>query len=268
LFSGFAAKSMATSASRADASLFVVLADAVSCVGRRAERSADQDFRTSPSSATIAASVRGGAVQHAPGDGCGGGAVPYLIGVAPGWLYQFLPYQDFAMAYLEFRTLGRRCMSIQQFQLLVFAALAFMLLQWRKYYCEEQAGLILDVEWIWRRGGPDAWAALVKPFRRAGRALGSSVADRGKRHRRPAAGVSQVTVGWQARFRQGASAIWSLGNTGAGAGRRAVRLSLSLQKTPAESREIPRYLHRHGTSSISCSMTCNDKLDLFFRVAN
>ena len=92
-------------------------------------------------------------------------ALCILIGVAPGWLYQFLPYQELAMAYLE-SELWTPVHVIQQFQLLVFAALAFMLLQWRKYYPAEQAGLILDVEWIWRRGAPDGGRRSAKPFRR------------------------------------------------------------------------------------------------------
>ena len=43
---------------------------------------------------------------------------------------------------------------LQQLQLLVFATLAFMLLQWRRWYPAEQPGLIIDVEWLWRRGWP------------------------------------------------------------------------------------------------------------------
>lgn len=60
---------------------------------------------------------------------------------------------------------------LQQLQLLVFAALAFMLLQWRRWYPAEQPGLIIDVEWLWRRGWPMLARALGRPARKAGRAV-------------------------------------------------------------------------------------------------
>ncbi|MEQ1782049.1 MAG: Na(+)/H(+) antiporter subunit D, partial [Hyphomonadaceae bacterium] len=60
-------------------------------------------------------------------------ALCILIGIAPAWLYQFLPYQEAAFAYLE-SELWSSGHIIQQFELLVFASLAFMLMQWRKLY--------------------------------------------------------------------------------------------------------------------------------------
>jgi multicomponent Na+:H+ antiporter subunit D len=97
-------------------------------------------------------------------------ALCILIGTSPGWLYQFLPYQDVAMAYLE-TELWTPAHVLQQFQLLVFAALAFMLLQWRRWYPAEQPGLIIDAEWLWRRGWPMLAQGVGRPIRRAGRAV-------------------------------------------------------------------------------------------------
>ena len=208
LFSGFAAKSMVMSASHADASLFVVWLMLLFASAGVLEHSGikipyfaffGHDSGKRPQEAPFNMLLAMGVAA----------TLCILIGVAPGWLYQFLPYQDSAMAYLE-SELWTPVHVIQQFQLLVFAALAFMLLQWRKYYPEEQAGLILDVEWIWRRGAPDAWAALVKPFRRAGRALGSLVADAGTAIRATGRQVF-ASDGWVAgKVPASASAIWSL----------------------------------------------------------
>jgi len=101
-------------------------------------------------------------------------ALCILVGVAPAWLYQFLPYQDVAMDYLatELWTVGH---VLQQLQLLVFAALAFMLLQWWQLYPAEQPGLIIDVEWLWRRGWPVMARAVGKPARKAGQAVWGAV---------------------------------------------------------------------------------------------
>jgi multicomponent Na+:H+ antiporter subunit D len=208
LFSGFAAKSMVMSASHADASLFVVWLMLLFASAGVLEHSGikipyfaffGHDSGKRPPEAPFNMLLAMGVAA----------ALCILIGVAPGWLYQFLPYQDSAMAYLE-SELWTPVHVIQQFQLLVFAALAFMLLQWRKYYPGEQAGLILDVEWVWRRGAPDAWAAVVKPFRRAGRALGSLVADAGTAIRATGRQVF-ASDGWVAgKVPASASAIWSL----------------------------------------------------------
>ena len=208
LFSGFAAKSMVMSASHADASLFVVWLMLLFASAGVLEHSGikipyfaffGHDSGKRPQEAPFNMLLAMGVAA----------TLCILIGVAPGWLYQFLPYQDSAMANLE-TELWTPVHVIQQFQLLVFAALAFMLLQWRKYYPGEQAGLILDVEWIWRRGAPDAWAAVAKPFRRAGRALGSLVADAGTAIRATGRQVF-ASDGWVAgKVPASASAIWSL----------------------------------------------------------
>jgi multicomponent Na+:H+ antiporter subunit D len=58
---------------------------------------------------------------------------------------------------------------LQQLQLLVLAAFAFVVLQWRQLYPPEQPGVIIDVEWLWRKGGPTLADRLGRPLRRAGR---------------------------------------------------------------------------------------------------
>ena len=136
-------------------------------------------------------------------------ALCILVGVAPAWLYQFLPYQESAMSYLE-SELWTPAHVIQQFQLLVFAALAFMLLQWRKYYPAEQAGVIVDAEWLWRRGGPQLWSATVVPVLRAGRVVGSWMASVGGTVGQAGRQVF-ASDGWvAAKVPASASAIWSL----------------------------------------------------------
>ena len=67
-------------------------------------------------------------------------ALCILIGVSPGWLYQFLPYQEVGDGLPGAPNCGRSAHVLQQLQLLVFAALAFMLLQWRQLYPAEQPG--------------------------------------------------------------------------------------------------------------------------------
>ncbi|MEZ5939560.1 MAG: Na(+)/H(+) antiporter subunit D [Hyphomonadaceae bacterium] len=75
------------------------------------------------------------------------------VGVAPGWLYGILPYRDEALEYLR-HDLWTSSHLITQFQLLAFAALAFIVLQNRGLYPAERPGLILDAEWLWRRAAP------------------------------------------------------------------------------------------------------------------
>jgi multicomponent Na+:H+ antiporter subunit D len=105
-------------------------------------------------------------------------ALCILVGVSPGWLYQFLPYQEAAMEYLatDLWTVGH---VLQQLQLLVFAALAFMLLQWRRWYPAEKPGLIIDVEWFWRRGWPVVASAVGKRARKAGRVVSGPIGAAG-----------------------------------------------------------------------------------------
>ncbi len=169
LFSGFVAKSMVMSASHADPALFVVWIMLLFASAGVLEHSGikipyfaffSHDSGKRPQEAPFNMLVAMGAAA----------ALSILVGVSPAWLYQFLPYQEVAMDYLasELWTVGH---ILQQLQLLVFAALAFMLLQWRRWYPAEQPGLIIDVEWLWRRGWPMLARALGRPARKAGRAV-------------------------------------------------------------------------------------------------
>ena len=136
-------------------------------------------------------------------------ALCILIGIAPAWLYQFLPYQDAAFAYLE-SELWSSAHIIQQFELLVFASLAFMLLQWRKLYPTERPGVIIDAEWLWRTGGPQLWSAIAGPARRGGRVVGGWLAGAGGAVRAAGRQVF-ASDGWvAAKVPASASAIWSL----------------------------------------------------------
>ena len=57
---------------------------------------------------------------------------------------------------------------LQQLQLLAFAGLAFMVLWWFRLYPKEQPGVILDVEWIWRKAGPVMGRAMAGPLKAVG----------------------------------------------------------------------------------------------------
>lgn len=170
LFSGFVAKSMEMSAAHADHRLMIVwlmlLFGSVGAVvhsGLRVPyftffgRDSGKRPQEAPFNMLLAMGIAA--------------ALCILVGLSPGWLYQFLPYQEAAIAYLE-SELWAPVHVIQQFELLVFAALAFMLLLWRKAYPADQAGIVLDAEWLWRRGAPELWAVIAKPARRAGRTAG------------------------------------------------------------------------------------------------
>ncbi|MEQ1783849.1 MAG: hypothetical protein ABMA14_21030, partial [Hyphomonadaceae bacterium] len=114
-----------------------------------------------------------------------------------------------AMAYLE-SELWTPAHLIQQFQLLVFASLAFMLLLWRKYYPAEQPGLIIDAEWLWRRGGPQLLGAVAKPAQRAGRVCAGWLGGAGEAVRAASRQVF-ASDGWVAtKIPASATALWSL----------------------------------------------------------
>lgn len=175
LFSGFVAKSMVMSASHADASLFVVWIMLLFASAGVLEHSGikipyfaffGHDSGRRPQEAPFNMLLAMGAAA----------ALCILIGVSPGWLYQFLPYQEAALDYLS-TELWTPAHVLQQFQLLVFATLAFMLLQWWKLYPAEKPGLILDVEWVWRRGAPMLGAALSRPARGLGRFVSGLAAE-------------------------------------------------------------------------------------------
>ena len=99
-----------------------------------------------------------------------------IIGLYPGWFYALLPFRDQAQEFLV-QDLFSMSHLLQQLQLLAFAGLAFMLLWWFRLYPKEQPGVILDVEWLWRKAGPMAGRALARPLRRGGRIVSGLVSS-------------------------------------------------------------------------------------------
>jgi len=87
-----------------------------------------------------------------------------VIGLYPGWFYSLLPFKDQAQEFLV-QDLFSTSHIIQQLQLLVFAVFAFMVLWWFKLYPPERPGVIIDIEWVWRKGGPMIGRALARPAR-------------------------------------------------------------------------------------------------------
>jgi multicomponent Na+:H+ antiporter subunit D len=167
LFSGFVSKSMVMSASHADPALFVVWIMLLFASAGVLEHSGikipyfaffGHDSGKRPQEAPFNMLMAMGIAA----------ALCMLIGVSPGWLYRFLPYEQVAREYLA-SDLWTAPHVLQQVQLLVFATLAFMLLQWRRLYPAEKPGVILDVEWLWRRGWPHMVASLSRPVRGASR---------------------------------------------------------------------------------------------------
>lgn len=167
LFSGFVAKSMVMSASHADPALFIVWIMLLFASAGVLEHSGikipffaffGHDSGKRPQEAPFNMLLAMGIAA----------ALCILIGVSPGWLYRFLPFEQVAREYLA-SDLWTAPHVLQQMQLLVFATLAFMLLQWRQLYPPEKPGVILDVEWVWRRGWPDMVAGLTRPVRGASR---------------------------------------------------------------------------------------------------
>jgi multicomponent Na+:H+ antiporter subunit D len=89
-------------------------------------------------------------------------AISMAIGASPRWFYQLLPFRDQALEYLA-HDLFSLSHILQQLQLLTFAVFAFMLLKWLKLYPPERPGVILDAEWIWRKGLPQLARVLARP---------------------------------------------------------------------------------------------------------
>jgi multicomponent Na+:H+ antiporter subunit D len=85
------------------------------------------------------------------------------IGMSPAWFYERLPYRDVAREYLvqDLFTLEH---ILTQLQLLAFAVLAFLLLKRAGLYPPEAPGIILDVDWVWRRGWPLAAGPVRAPL--------------------------------------------------------------------------------------------------------
>lgn len=101
-------------------------------------------------------------------------AMCLAIGLYPGWFYALLPFRDQAGEFLA-QDLFSFSHVIEQLQLLVFAVLAFMVLWWFRLYPQERPGVILDVEWIWRKAGPGIGRVLARPARAIGRMIGVAV---------------------------------------------------------------------------------------------
>jgi multicomponent Na+:H+ antiporter subunit D len=91
-----------------------------------------------------------------------------IIGLYPGWFYELLPFRDQAQEFLV-QDLFSISHILQQLQLLTFAVLAFMVLWWFRVYPPERPGVIIDVEWVWRKAGPMVGRALTRPLRAGGR---------------------------------------------------------------------------------------------------
>jgi multicomponent Na+:H+ antiporter subunit D len=107
-------------------------------------------------------------------------ALLMAIGLSPGWFYQLLPFRDRAIDYLALDLFSNAHM-IQQVELLAFAVLAFMVLRWFRLYPPEQPGVILDAEWIWRKGLPRLGAVLQRPTAAPGRSVSGLISSTGKR---------------------------------------------------------------------------------------
>jgi len=99
-----------------------------------------------------------------------------IIGLYPGWFYALLPFRDQAQEFLV-QDLFSMSHLLQQLQLLVFAGLAFMVLWWFRLYPKDQPGVILDVEWLWRKAALSAGRAMSGPLRRTGRIVSGLVAN-------------------------------------------------------------------------------------------
>ena len=102
-------------------------------------------------------------------------ALCLAIGFSPGWFYRLMPFRDQALEYLAL-DLFSTAHVIQQLELLAFAVLAFMALKWARLYPPERPGVILDVEWLWRKGAPGLISAVAWPAGAPVRVLGAATA--------------------------------------------------------------------------------------------
>lgn len=101
-------------------------------------------------------------------------AVCLVIGIVPGVLYDLLPY---AMDYEVFTTAH----VINQFQLLLLAALAFTVLIRTGLYPPEVRSVNLDVDAVYRRSLPGAWRAVTTATTRLGHRAAGPVRGRATR---------------------------------------------------------------------------------------
>jgi multicomponent Na+:H+ antiporter subunit D len=94
--------------------------------------------------------------------------VPAIVpGFGYEWLYNLLPYREEAMAYQPF-TLDH---VLTQMQLLVLAIFAFVMLKRLGWYPPEKPGVVLDSDWVYRKGGYGlvTWSGTV--WKKAGPAM-------------------------------------------------------------------------------------------------
>ena len=107
--------------------------------------------------------------KEAPWHMCLAMGTAAVLCIAIGWfpqaLYALLPYP---VAYQPYADFGH---SVTQLQLLLFAALAFVVLKRTGMYPAEQASLNLDTDWLYRRVAPRAIRQIVAASRQVGRAF-------------------------------------------------------------------------------------------------
>ena len=99
--------------------------------------------------------------------------LPTLFGGVQ-WLYNILPNQEYAQAYLE-TDLWTFDHVLTQFQLLVLAAFAFIVLNRIKLYPPERRGTILDFDWVYRRPGFAAVIWLGRVWQKVSPAMSGSI---------------------------------------------------------------------------------------------
>lgn len=107
--------------------------------------------------------------KEAPWHMCLAMGVAAVLCIAIGWfpqpLYALLPYPVVYQPYADF---GH---SVTQLQLLLFAALAFVVLKRTGMYPAEQASLNLDTDWLYRRVAPRVIRQIVAASRQVGQAF-------------------------------------------------------------------------------------------------
>ena len=135
-------------------------------------------------------------------------ALCLAIGLVPGQFYELLPYRDEALLYLA-QDLFTADHILTQFQLLAFAGLAFILLRRLRLYPPERRGVILDVEWLWRRAGRVLVGALGRAAGKASVAV-DAAARRMISHGLGGASEVFAPSGWAARnLYLAGTAIWT-----------------------------------------------------------
>jgi len=118
--------------------------------------------------------------KEAPWHMCLAMGAAAVLCIAIGWfpqpLYALLPYP---VVYQPYADLGH---SVTQLQLLLFAALAFVVLKRTGMYPAEQASLNLDTDWLYRRAAPRVIRKIVaasqqvwQAFLRTGSELGRTL---------------------------------------------------------------------------------------------